>query len=169
MKAIVTGRFEAEQQAVQAIDKLLQSRIASHHHVRTFFLNPPEPRVRHAWLSSARKLDDAALGSTTDAGAVELEVGPAAVAGGVEVSAYRGSLADAFDGTGEKNRPGSSPPAQIMVAVETSDNVSQLAAISVLRKHGARDVERAQDPWQDGKCPGFDPIPLSSLIDVSRK
>lgn len=137
MGAIVTGRFEAEQQAARAIDKLLGSCVSCDH-VRTFFLTPSE-----------RQAD------------FELEVGPAAAAGGVEVTAYMGSLGADVGGAGATAKQKS---AEILVAVETPDSVSQVLAANVLREHGARGVERAAKPPQDESWPGLDPVPLSSLI-----
>ena len=137
MKNMVTGKFKAEQQAVSAINKLLGSCIPSDH-VHTFFLTP-----------SPRQPD------------FDLEVGPHAAAGGVEVTAYMGSIsrtsgiADAAEERAQSTG--------IMVAVETSDSVSQALAAKVLREHGAHAVERAAAP-QDAPWPGLDPVPLSSLI-----
>lgn len=170
MKAIVTGKFEAEKQATRAVDKLLRSCVPCDH-VRTFLVNPSRWRTAYPvggnCKKSARagKMNDERIKATAVAGAIGLEVRPAATADGVGVSAYIGSLADALGKLGEEDKQTTAPPAGILVAVETSDHISQILAVSVLRRHGARVIERAAGPWQDGKWPGFDPVPLSSVID----
>lgn len=57
--------------------------------------------------------------------------------------------------------------AGILVAVETTDHVSEALAVNVLRQHGARSIERAADAWQEGKGTAFHPVSLSSLLERS--
>lgn len=171
-KAIVTGRFAAEKQAVLAVGKLLGSCVHGDH-VHTLILNPRERRASRLGGTHKKgmrtRADREMLKNAAAANAVDLQVAPAATADGVEVSAFTGSLADAWDKTGEKDRrtqvqPAQAPRGGIMIAVETSDYVSQVLAVSVLLEYGARDIERADKLWQESKWPGPDPVPLSSLF-----
>jgi hypothetical protein len=150
MKTVVTGKFSAVKQATRAVDKLLRSCVPCDH-VRTFLVKPSKKRAA----------------AHPAAGAIGLEVKPAAAADGVGVNAYLGSLEGALGKIGDDDPRAPTPPAGIVVAVETSDHVSQVLAISVLREHGARVIERDAGPWRDGKWPGFKPVPLSSVIDLS--
>jgi hypothetical protein len=154
MKTVVTGKFSAVKQATRAVDKLLRSCVPCDH-VRTFLLKPSKTRTA------------AHPDATATAGAIGLEVKPTAAADGVGVNAYLGSLEGALDKISDDDRRAPTRPAGIVVAVETSDHVSQVLAISVLREHGARVIERDAGAWRDGKWPGFKPVPLSSLIDLS--
>jgi hypothetical protein len=166
MKTVVTGKFSAVKQATRAVDKLLRSCVPCDH-VRTFLVKPSHPSSgSHKKASPASSTDEQLTPHAPSAGAVGLEVKSAAVADGVGVNAYVGSLEGALDKIGEDRRD-PSRPSGIVVAVEASDHVSQVLAISVLREHGARVIERDAGPWHDGNWPGFKPVPLSSLIDLS--
>lgn len=174
MKTVVTGKFSAVKQATRAVDKLLRSCVPCDH-VRTFLVRPSRKSgavhpagTGHKKAAPAKTRNEATVAeATATAGAIGLELKPAAVADGVGVSAYLGSLEGALGKVGDDDSRTPSPPAGIVVAVETSDHVSQVLAISVLREHGARVIERDAGPWRDGKWPGFKPVPLSSVIDLS--
>lgn len=156
-KGIVTGKFAAEKQAVMAVDKLLSACVRVDQ-VHTLFLNPSNPGAQNK--SSRTEGPQGAQKDTANASAIELEVAPAAAADGLEINAFTGSIGT----SGDKDSGTAAQPDGIMIAVETSDNVSQVLAISVLAEYGARDIERADGLWQDRKWPGLDPVPLSSLI-----
>jgi hypothetical protein len=166
MKTIVTGKFAAEKQAARAVDKLLHACIRGNH-VRAFFLNRAGPPRRR---SAERRVPSWRIGRTVEetvdeaSAAVELEVGPAAVADGVQVSAYVGSPSGS---AGEGERPMPHRPAGIIVAVETSNHVAQALAVNVLREHGARAIERSAGVWQAGQQTDFRPVSLSSLLEQS--
>jgi hypothetical protein len=163
MKTIVTGKFAAEKQAARAVDKLLNACIRGGH-VRAFLLNRPGRPPRR---SAERRVPSWRIGRTAEetiddaSAAVELEVGPAAVADGVQVSAYVGNLS----GTGEGEPQMPQRPAGIIVAVETSNHVAQALAVNVLREHGARAIERSAGAWQEGQRADLHPVSLSSLLD----
>lgn len=173
MKTVITGKFEAEKQAARAVEKLLHSCIRGDH-VRTFFLKPTHPRA--AYSVRARRPGSSRIGTRDKkaayeapvaAGTVELEVGPAAVADGVEISAAMGSLPQAPGATAEENQPARGPSDEILVAVEASDHVSQVLAVSVLREYGAHHIERDAGVWHELTWPDFHPVPLSSLLEGS--
>lgn len=169
-KAIVTGRFAAEKQAVLAVDKLLYACIRGDR-VHTLFLKPLKRRVSRFGgthkRSSRSERPEGALKDTATARAIDLEVVPAVAADGLAVSAFTESLAGALGKAGEEGSRTPVQPDGIMIAVETSDYVSQFLAVSVLREYGAHDIERADGLWQDRKWPDLDPVPLSSLLDRS--
>lgn len=156
-RTIVSGEFATEPQAARAVDRLLRACIGGEQ-VRAFFLNEPEPRRR----MPARRVESQHVRRSIGRGAaVALDLGPAAVAGGVEVSAYaRGTYAA---GTGDA--AASSHHARILVAVETRDQVSQALAVNVLWQHGARAIERIHTPRASRA--GFHPVSLSSLLEQS--
>lgn len=54
-------------------------------------------------------------------------------------------------------------PSGILVAVETSNHVSQALAVNVLREHGARGIEHAAGAWQELEQTGFHPVSISTL------
>jgi hypothetical protein len=167
MKTIVTGKFAAGKQAARAVDKLLRACICGDH-VRTFFIHRPEPSLQRA---GPRRLRSRRIGRTADtaldesSATIELEVGPAAVADGVQINAYLGNLSGAAQSDAE-DQPVAEDRAGILVAVETSDHVSQALAENVLRQHGARAIERETGAWQEAQT-DFHPVSLSSLLDQS--
>jgi hypothetical protein len=168
MKTIVTGKFAAEKQAARAVDKLLRACIRGDH-VRAFFLHRPGPPPRRAGgkgFQSWRTGRTAEKTLDESSATVELEVGPAAVADGVQISAYLGNLpGQARSGEGEQ--PVGQNRAGILIAVETSDHVSQALAENVLRQHGARAIEREPGAWQQTQQTDFHPVSLSSLLEQS--
>jgi len=159
MKTIVTGKFAVEKQAARAVDKLLHACIRGDH-VRAFFLNRPGPPLHRARLQSRRMRQPAETASAT----IELEVGPAAVADGVQINAYLGNLSGAAPSGA--HRPVAEDPAGILVTVETSGHVSQALAENVLRQHGAHAIERETAAWQEAQT-DFHPVSLSSLLEQS--
>jgi hypothetical protein len=96
---------------------------------------------------------------------IELEVGPMAVADGVQINAYLGNLSGAAQ-SGQAHRPVAEDPAGILVTVETSGHVSQALAENVLRQHGAHAIERETAAWQEAQT-DFHPVSLSSLLEQS--
>jgi hypothetical protein len=165
MKTIVTGKFAAEKQAARAVDKLLNACIRGDH-VRAFLLNRPGRPLRRG---AERRAQSWRIGRTAEdtvddaSAAVELEVGPAAVADGVQVSAYAGNLSGADEGA--RRMP--QHTARIIVAVETSNHVAQALAVNVLREHGARAIERSAGAWQEGQRADLHPVAISSLLEQS--
>lgn len=167
MKTIVTGKFAVEKQAARAVDKLLHACIRGDH-VRAFFLNrpgAPQQRAGGKRFQSWRvghEAEDAMKSAT----AVGLEIGPAAGADGIQVSTYAGNLGTAGNAD-ESKRQTPHDAAGILVAIETSDHVSQALAVNVLRQHGARAIERAPGAWRKEHGMDFHPVALSSLLEHS--
>ena len=165
MKTTVTGTFAAETQAARAVDKLLRACIRGDH-VRAFFLKRAGRTRRHGPEKHVQSwhVGHEAHDSSRPATAVELKVGPATGADGIQVSAYTGRLYPGGDV--EKNEPQTPrDPAGILVAVETSDHVSQALAVNVLRQHGASGIERSSGAWQEEARMNFHPVALSSLLE----
>ena len=164
MKTTVTGTFAAEKQAARAVDKLLHACVRGDH-VRAFFLKRSGAPQRHA---GEKRVQSWRLGheaqDASRSSAVELEVGPAAGADGIEVSAYTGNL-DAPGNAEKSARQTSHGTAGILVAVETSDHVSQALAVNVLRQHGASVIERSSGAWPEQQRTNFHPVALSSLLE----
>lgn len=157
-RTIVTGEFAAEPQAARAVDRLLRACIGGEQ-VRAFFLNEPETRRR----MPARRIESQHGRRSIGRGAaVALDLGPAAVAGGVEISAYARGVGSVDAGGDTENSP---HHARILIAVETEDQVSQALAVNVLRQHGARAIERIRTPRASRA--GFHPVSLSSLLEQS--
>ena len=165
-KGIVTGKFAAEKQAVLAVNKLL-SACARVDHVHTVFLNPFRRRASRFGGTQNKSSRFKRPQDPANTAAIGLEMVPAAAADGLEVSAFTGSLARDLVKTSGKDGRAPAQPDEIMIAVETSDNVAQVLAISVLVEYGARDIERANGLWQSRTPSGLDPVPLSSLITGS--
>jgi hypothetical protein len=163
MKTIVTGKFAVEKQAARAVDKLLHACIHGDH-VRAFFLNRPGVPVQRARLQSPRMRQMAETAPDESSATIELEVGPAAVADGVQINAYLGNLSGAAQ-SGQAHRPVAEDPG-ILVTVETSGHVSQALAENVLRQHGAHAIERETAAWQEAQT-DFHPVSLSSLLEQS--
>jgi hypothetical protein len=152
-RTIVRGEFATEPQAARAVDKLLRACIGGEH-VRAFFLNRDEPR-----RMPARRIE-AALPARTAmhrSSVIELDLGPAAAAGGVEISVYAGGTTAAPAAQAEER------PARILISVETPDHVSQVLAMNVLRQHGAEGIERMHAPRASRA--GFHPVSLSALLE----
>lgn len=160
MKAVVKGRFAAGEQAARAVDRLLHSCISAEQ-VHTFFLSPAH--ATDADRMSAKRYESWSVGPEK---AIELDVGPAAAADGVQISAYVGTLREdpTEAAAGELQ---TEHDAEILVAVETSDHVSQVLALNVLEQHGARGIERAAGGWHEEERHGFHPVPLSTLLERS--
>lgn len=165
MKTTVTGTFAAEKQAARAVDKLLHACIRGDQ-VRAFFLGrsgAPHQRAGEKRFQSWH-VGHEAQNTNRSSTAVELEIGPVAGADGIQVSAYTGNLR--ASGDVEKNgRQTPQDTTGILVAVETSDHVSQALAVNVLRQHGAAVIERSSSAWQEEQRINFHPVALASLLE----
>lgn len=157
-RTIVTGEFATEPQAAGAVDRLLRACIHGEH-VRAFFLSGPEV---HRRMPARRVESQPGRRSIGRGAAVALDLGPAAVADGVEISAYARSVGSVDAGGDTENSP---HHARILIAVETEDQVSQALAVNVLRQHGAQAIDRLHTPRASRA--GFHPVPLSSLLEHS--
>lgn len=154
MKTIVSGQFSAETPAALAVDKLLHACVRGEH-IRAYFV--PGAGVR----MPARRIDRSGRASHPPRlpESIELDFEPSARGDGVPLRAYVrhvSPLAEPDAGT-----PAAS--SAILVAVETTDQVSQTLALNVLREHGAESIERAAAARHlfPNDCR---PVALSSLL-----
>jgi hypothetical protein len=156
-RTIVIGEFATEPEAARAVDRLLRACISGEH-VRAFFLHHGEPpRRKPARRIEPPRLQDSGR-SVCRSAAIALDLGPSTAADGVGVSAYARDVPPR--GTAQDADP---CRARILISVETQDHVSQALATSVLRQHGALDVERLRAPRASRA--GFHPVSLSSLLE----
>jgi hypothetical protein len=182
---IVAGNFENNGQATQAVEKLVHSGVAPDQ-VCVYFLSPPG---QHAAFPvggdrdespGATKSDNGALKGAAVGGAIGLgagvaasaALGPIAALAGLGVGAYTGSLAGALSKTGKSaekesstREPAAPRHAGMLVAVKVSEQAPETLAIDVLCEHGARDIERAQGTWHDGKWADFDPLSTPHRVE----
>ena len=56
--------------------------------------------------------------------------------------------------------------AGMVVAVRISERVPEQRAIEVLKRHGARDIERAEGTWRNGKWEDFDPLSAPQRVSA---
>lgn len=156
-RSIVIGEFATEPEAARAVDRLLRACISGEH-VRAFFLNHGEPpRRKPARRIEPPRLQDAG-GPVCRSAGIAIDLGPSMAADGVGVSVYARDVP--ARGAAENADP---YHARILISVETQDHVSQALAASVLRQHGALDVERLRVPRASRA--GFHPVSLSSLLE----
>jgi hypothetical protein len=184
---IIAGNFEDNSRATEAVKALVKGGVAPDQ-VCVFFLNPPGQHDAYpvggdrgespgSRQSDTGALKGAAVGGTAGlaAGAVAAAstaaLGPIAVLAGLGVGAYTGALAGALSKTGrrpekEAGEPATPPPrrAGMVVAVNVSAKVPEKRATDALRQHGARDIERAQGTWTQGKWEDFDPLSTPQLV-----
>lgn len=186
---IIAGNFENNARATEAVEDLLHSGVAPDQ-VCVFFLNPPGQHAtypvggdRHESPGS-RQSDTGALKGAAVGGAVGVGVGAAAAAStaalgpiaalaALGVGAYTGALAGALGKSGKKaeREAGESKKAEprragMVVAVRVSHQAPENRAIEVLRQYGARDIERAEGMWRDGKWEDFDPLSSPRLVEA---
>ncbi|HET7597065.1 MAG TPA: hypothetical protein VFK15_09045 [Burkholderiales bacterium] len=186
---IIAGNFESGARATEAVEDLLHSRIAPDQ-VCVFFLNPPGQHASYPVggdrneSPGSRQSDTGALKGAAVGGAVGLGVGAAAAAGtavlgpiaalaALGVGAYTGSLAGALSKSGrsaERDAGQTTKPeprrAGMVVAIRVSDPASEARATEVLQRYGARDIERAEGTWRNGKWEDFDPLSTPQRIEA---
>lgn len=186
---IVAGNFENNSQATQAVEKLVRSGVAPDR-VCVFFLSPPGQHATFpiggdrnespgATQSDTGALKGAAVGGAIGLGAgvaASVLAGPIAALAGLGVGAYTGSLAGALNkagkdesGKAEDRKQETIRHAGMLVAVNVSEQTPESLAVDVLREHGARDIERAQGTWRDGKWDDFDPLSVPQLVSGGKR
>jgi hypothetical protein len=182
METIVAGRFDTFEQAETAVQHLIAEGF-QRTDANAFFVNPPG---QHAQFpiggDQYADADASAAGPGAVAGAVAGGVAGLAAAmavpginvaillGVVGVGAYTGSLAGTLARLGvrqpiEASEVGPGRPAGVLVAVRTLSDYAEDAAIEILRREGALDIEHAKGVWQDGEWKDFDPVAPIQLVD----
>jgi hypothetical protein len=186
MTTIIAGEFATMDES-EAAAGALKSANFEPADVSVFMLNSPgqhalypvggdedaDPGAKKAHTGA---VTGAVIGATVGLGAgaaaiVATDVGVAVAATAAAVGAYTGSLVGALNKTGddESHEPaGETRHAGAMVAVNTPGEEAQQRAADILRSHGAKQVERAEGRWEDGKWLDFDPRVTPDLIFESR-
>jgi outer membrane lipoprotein SlyB len=175
MTDIVAGRFEQQDDAQAAVERLLQHGFRRDD-VSSFFVNPPGQHAKFPVggdrnvSPGARGAGLAALGGALLGGVLGFIFGMAAshVFGlvatitGIVAGAYLGMLAGALARLQDRAaaRQRDVPPvrhAGMMVAAHTPTPSSHDEAVRALKSSGAVEVEEAEGEWHDGGWADFDP------------
>jgi hypothetical protein len=183
MSKIIAGRFEKSLDADAAL-AALEAAGFRRGEFSSFYVTPPgqhgtyliggdqhaDAGARHSGLGAAI---GAALGTGVGLLAGMLvagHYGVVAILLAAGLGAYVGSFAGAMYNTRDSDRQaGHRAPAEIpagrMVAVNVSARPEmESRAAEILRRHGARDVGRAEGEWRDGDWRDFDPrAPLATM------
>lgn len=190
MSTIIAGRFDEDAESVEAASALHAAgfepdRIAS------FFLSPSgqnfehkldEDKDRNAGPPVSGEGTSVGVAAGGGAGAVAGVaatplLGPAGPIVGAALGAYIGSLAGSLgqvDKDGQSNvgedksetRP-EEPPVRrsgMMVAVSVASDDEEARAVSILRAHGAQDLERADGTIEQADWKDFDPLSELHLL-----
>ena len=184
MSRIICGMFDRSVDADAALDEFKLEGF-QRSEVDAFYVSPPG---QHAVQSVGGDASHSSEGSRTagmgaGAGAVigavagtgvgwiaSGELGMVVIPLGAGLGAYIGS----FAGTMAKVRAGRYDAASIehpveprggrMIAVNVDRSGTERKSIEILRRHGARDVRRAEGRWADGSWRDFDPrAPLAAV------
>jgi hypothetical protein len=181
MSSIIAGRFDSFARAETTASRLRAQGLPEED-LSLFYVNPPGQHGAypiggdHAADSGARKSGTGAIGGVVIGAAIGALAGAGMVAAlsalpplsvlivvfGVGLGAYLGSLAGALalarDG-GRNPRTGQPPVrnAGVLRAAHVTHANDELVA-DLLRKGGAKDVERADGRWSEGRWIDFDPL-----------
>lgn len=189
MSTIIAGRFETFARAETAASRLMAKGVRQDD-LTMFYVNPPgqhaafpiggdeavDAGARDAGPGAGRGILIGAVGGFAvgiclvaaarawfGAGAVQPWVLVLVMAFATGVGAYVGSLMGALAGTERDTGP--VRHAGVLLAAHVSDANTALVT-SELRREGARDVERAEGQWRDGRWEDFDP--LAPPVPVNR-
>jgi hypothetical protein len=191
MTTIITGNFQQQDEARQALSELMGAGFAASQ-TTTFFVNPPGQHDRYPLGGDEDEsvgTEHAAGGSASGAavgGAIGAAVGiaalpvlgPGAPVAAAGVGAYAGSLYGALRNTDDKNNPetqaarddlqrGELPrKSGMLVAVAAPASVQQDTAIRILRAHGATDIERPEGTIVAGEWADFNPLTPLQLVGI---
>jgi hypothetical protein len=187
MTDIVAGRFEQQDDAQAAVERLLRHGFRRDD-VSSFFVNPPgqhakfpiggdrnvSPGARGAgWAALGGALLGAVLGFVFGRAASHV-FGLVSTIAGTVAGAYLGMLAGALarlqDRSSARRGGADATPVRhggIMVAAHTPTPVSHDEAVRTLRSSGAVEVEAANGDWHDGTWADFDPtMPPSHSVPL---
>ncbi len=189
MATIITGNFQQQDEAQQALSDLAGAGFAADQ-TTTFFVNPPGQHDLYPVggdRDESPGTEDAAGGSASGAavgGAIGVAVGlatlpvlgPGAAVAAAGVGAYAGSLYGALGNTDDKKNPETQaareelrrgkPPRKsgMLVAVSAPASAQQDAAIRILRAHRATDIERTEGTIVAGDWTDFNPLTLLKRV-----
>jgi len=181
MSTIIAGRFETFARAETAASRLMAKGVRQDD-LTMFYVNPPgqhatfpiggdeavDPGARHAGPGAGRGILIGAVAGFAvgvclvaaarawfAAASLQPWVLVLVMAFATGVGAYAGSLMGALAGTARGTGP--VRHAGVLLAAHVSDANTSLVATE-LRRGGARDVERAEGEWRDGRWEDFDPL-----------
>lgn len=184
MSAIIAGRFDSFSTAETAASRL-RAHGFSDQDLNLFYVNPPGQHGAfaiggdHAADAGARKSGVGAISGVLLGAAAGAALGAALVAAlgstppmsllvlvfAIGLGAYLGSLAGALAlarHAGRNPRTGQPPVrnAGVVLAAHlaSADTATVDTVATVLRQGGAKDVERAEGRWVDGRWADFDPL-----------
>jgi hypothetical protein len=182
MATIIAGEFNTMEET-EAVAAALKAAGFGSSHVSVFMLNSPGQHAIHPLGGDVDKdpgagntdkgaVTGAVVGATVGLGVgaaamAATEFGMAVAATAAAVGAYTGSLVGALNKTGDTESP--QAPVEVrhagaMVAINAPDEAAQNRAIETLRSHGAKQVERAEGTWENGKWLDFDPRSTPVLV-----
>jgi len=183
MATIIAGEFNTVDESETAASALRDAGFDASD-VSAFMLNAPGQHAIHpaggdedadagAQHAHSGAVTGAVVGAAVGLGAgaagmAATGLGPAVAATATAVGAYTGSLIGALNKTGDEESSQPDAPvrhAGTMVAINASDESGQQRACDILRAHGARQIERAEGEWQDGRWVDFDPRATPMLIE----
>lgn len=182
MATIIAGELTTMEESERAAARLRDAGF-DESAVSIFMLNAPGQHALHpvggdedadrgAEQAGTGAVSGAVVGAAVGlgAGAVAMaaaDLGPAMAATATAVGAYTGSLIGAMNKTGDEPEVPATEVrhAGAMVAVNVEDEAGALRAADILREEGARQIERAEGTWQDGRWADFDPRATPNLID----
>ncbi|NVM79230.1 hypothetical protein FHW83_005067 [Duganella sp. SG902] len=183
MSTIIAGHFQLQDEIADARLALLDAGFAAAR-ISSFYVNPPgqhdvyELGGDHDKSPGARESDEGVVkGGATGAvagavvGAATIPVsGPVGPVVGALVGAHVGSLYSLhkMKEAGEPDADGSNQQAPrksgMLIAVAVDDAAHEQRALEVLRRLGARDIERAEGSITGGDWRDFDPNSLPVLL-----
>lgn len=182
MAIIIAGEFTTMKQT-ETVATALHSANFAPHNISIFMLNAPGQHALHsiggdedadpgASKAHTGAVSGAVVGATLGLGVgaaamAATEFGVAVAATAAAVGAYTGSLVGALQKTGTEES--TQPPAEArhagpMVAVNAETAEAEHQASEILRSHGAKQVERAEGKWENGKWLDFDPRNEPALV-----
>lgn len=191
MTAIVAGRFDSFSTA-ESVASRLKARGFADQDLSLFYVNPPGQHAAyalggdHAADAGARKSGVGAIAGVVIGAAVGAAVGAMLISAlsavpplsilvlvlAVGLGAYLGSLAGALTlARDARSNPVTGQPPVRNAGVVLAAHVpggDTAAVADLLRQEGARDVERAEGQWVDGRWVDFDPLVPPVPADVSR-
>jgi hypothetical protein len=180
MSRIIAGRFDRSVDADAALESLRKEGFARTEY-DSFYVPPPGQHATtpiggdaHSDAGARKAGIGAAIGAVLGVGVglaagtvIATEFGPFTILFGAAIGAYIGSFVGAMSKLrgGRRDEATREHPVEPhggrMIAICVDREGMQARAVAVLRRHGARDIGRAEGEWRDGAWRNFDPrVPL---------
>ena len=186
MARIICAMFDETVHADAALEELKRNGF-QRNEVDSFYVSPPGQHAMTALGGDSPHASEgsrtagigaglgAAIGALTGAGAGWVaasasDIGLVLIPLGAGLGAYIGSFAGSMTRVRAGKRSSASrehpvePRGGRMIAVNVDRSDTDTRAIEILRRHGARDVRRAEGTWANGSWRDFDPrAPLAAV------